>query len=161
MEYISILENCLGCKAIIDYLPMQLGDSPATQADTSKLKSKIATFPTPIEVGIDNLFNGICIINPFSAVVMSINYSAFLDLKISFVSLGYVGLPLLIAFSKAASQNDLNWDIVGFDIDQTRIAELCSNFDKTFEVSDSDLFDLSFTKFTCLDVISRIPIFLL
>ena len=83
---------------------------------------------------------------------MSINYSAFHDLKISFVGLGYVGLPLLIAFSKAASQNDLNWDIVGFDIDQTRIAELSSNFDKTFEVSDSDLFDLSpFTKFTCLE----------
>ena len=54
MEYISILENCLGCKAIIDYLPMQLGDSPATQADTSKLKSKIGYVPTtPIEVGID------------------------------------------------------------------------------------------------------------
>ena len=54
MDYISILEGCIGRKAVLEFKPMQLGDSPATQADTSKLMSKIGYVPTtPIEVGID------------------------------------------------------------------------------------------------------------
>ena len=53
MDYISILEKSLGRNAIIDFKPMQLGDSPATQADTSKLNDMIGFVPTtPIEIGI-------------------------------------------------------------------------------------------------------------
>ena len=52
LDYISIL-RCLEQKPF-DFKLMQLGDSPATQSDTTKLKSKIGFVPTtPIEVGVN------------------------------------------------------------------------------------------------------------
>ena len=52
--------------------------------------------------------------------------------KVAVVGLGYVGLPLLIEFSKKYSS-------IGFDIDKKRIAELKEGFDKTNEISEKDL----------------------
>jgi UDP-N-acetyl-D-galactosamine dehydrogenase len=46
--------------------------------------------------------------------------------------LGYVGLPVAVAFARAAP-------VVGFDIDHARIAELRNGVDRTREVNDSDL----------------------
>ena len=46
--------------------------------------------------------------------------------KVGVVGLGYVGLPLAIAFSKKFST-------VGFDINATRIGELESGIDRTME----------------------------
>ena len=74
---------------------------------------------------------------------MSPNFSPIRDLKISFIGLGYVGLPLLVAFSEAARKNLFNWRIVGFDIDEIRISDLRSNHDRTCEVNESDLLTLS------------------
>jgi UDP-N-acetyl-D-galactosamine dehydrogenase len=54
------------------------------------------------------------------------------DRKISVVGLGYVGLPVAIAFGKKART-------VGFDINTTRIAELRKGFDRTNEVTSDDL----------------------
>lgn len=51
---------------------------------------------------------------------------------ISVLGLGYVGLPLALAFSK-------KYRVVGFDIDQNRIDELKHGVDKTREVDRSEL----------------------
>ena len=48
--------------------------------------------------------------------------------KIAVIGLGYVGLPLAHAFSK-------KYEVVGFDIAQWRIDELCSGIDRTLELS--------------------------
>ena len=53
--------------------------------------------------------------------------------KISVIGLGYVGLPVAVAFSEA------NFEVVGFDTDEGRITELKDSFDKTFEVGNQRL----------------------
>ncbi len=53
-------------------------------------------------------------------------------MKIAIVGLGYVGLPLAVAFSR-------KFDVVGFDISSGRIAELRSGEDSTNEVSKEEL----------------------
>ena len=52
--------------------------------------------------------------------------------KICIIGLGYVGLPLAHAFSS-------KYDIVGFDIYQTRIDELSSGFDRTLELDENQV----------------------
>lgn len=56
--------------------------------------------------------------------------------KIAVIGLGYVGLPLLIAFAK-------KFDCVGYDINSNRINELKSGRDATNELSESDLDSVS------------------
>jgi len=51
---------------------------------------------------------------------------------ISVVGLGYVGLPVAVAFGKVRRT-------VGFDINHTRIAELKNGFDRTDEVTSDEL----------------------
>ena len=53
-----------------------------------------------------------------------------LNKKISIIGLGYVGLPLAIAFAK-------KFQVVGYDIDESRIKELVDGNDKTLEVENS------------------------
>lgn len=53
MRYINVLENCLGKKAIMNLMPMQPGDVPATYADTAALSGDVGFRPdTPVEAGI-------------------------------------------------------------------------------------------------------------
>ncbi len=52
--------------------------------------------------------------------------------KIAVIGLGYVGLPLAVAFAK-------KYPVIGFDINQARVDELNSGVDHTLEVSDADL----------------------
>lgn len=53
MKYVRCLEDILGKKAVIDFLPMQSGDVPETHADTSRLQELVSYCPsTPVEVGI-------------------------------------------------------------------------------------------------------------
>ncbi len=61
--------------------------------------------------------------------------------KIAVIGLGYVGLPVAAAFARAGNV------VVGFDIDQSRIAELRAGLDRTREVETADLKlpSLSFT----------------
>ena len=54
------------------------------------------------------------------------------DAKIAVVGLGYVGLPLAVEFGKQLP-------VVGFDINERRIAELRTGNDRTLEVSDAEL----------------------
>lgn len=51
------------------------------------------------------------------------------ETKIAIIGLGYVGLPLAVEFAK-------KFPVVGFDIDQKRIAELNLGRDNTLEVED-------------------------
>jgi UDP-glucuronate 4-epimerase len=52
-HYIEVLEDCLGKKAIKEYLPMQMGDVPATIANVDDLVNDVGFKPnTTIEHGI-------------------------------------------------------------------------------------------------------------
>ncbi|MGJ0532130.1 nucleotide sugar dehydrogenase [Methylocystis sp.] len=53
--------------------------------------------------------------------------------KIAVVGLGYVGLPVAIAFARAGILT------IGFDIDRQRIAELVAGRDRTHEIDASEL----------------------
>jgi UDP-N-acetyl-D-galactosamine dehydrogenase len=53
-------------------------------------------------------------------------------IRIAVIGLGYVGLPLCVAFSGLA-------DTLGFDIDERRVAELQRGVDRTLEVGRSEL----------------------
>lgn len=53
--------------------------------------------------------------------------------RIAVIGLGYVGLPVLVAFAKAGA------DVLGFDINETRVSELQSGHDRTHEVEHSEL----------------------
>lgn len=53
MDYIELLEQCLGIEAEKEFLPLQPGDVPATHADVEDLVRDIGYRPdTPVEVGI-------------------------------------------------------------------------------------------------------------
>ena len=53
MRYIQVIEQCLGKKAVMEMLPMQEGDVPATCADIDDLARDTGFSPrTPVETGI-------------------------------------------------------------------------------------------------------------
>lgn len=54
------------------------------------------------------------------------------NVKIATIGLGYVGLPLAVAFCK-------KYEVVGFDINAKRIEELQSGFDRTLELSSDQM----------------------
>ncbi len=61
--------------------------------------------------------------------------------KIGIIGLGYVGLPLAVEFGKVM-------DVVGFDINQGRIAELRDGVDRTLEVDKPELQSAKGLKFS-------------
>ena len=75
--------------------------------------------------------------------------------KIAIIGLGYVGLPLAHAFAE-------KYEVVGFDINQSRIDELNNRYDRTLELSDVQLLEvkekLSFS--TALQDISSCNIYI-
>lgn len=62
------------------------------------------------------------------------------DVKLAVIGLGYVGLPLAAEFGKTRP-------VVGFDIDERRIAELHSGKDSTLELSQAELAEAKFLSF--------------
>lgn len=56
------------------------------------------------------------------------------DKTIAVVGLGYVGLPVAVAFAK-------KFKVIGFDIDEDRIKQLKQNYDQTCEVTEQALLD--------------------
>ena len=52
--------------------------------------------------------------------------------KIAIIGLGYVGLPLAHAFAE-------KYDVIGFDINQSRIDELSQGIDRTLELNAEQL----------------------
>ena len=61
--------------------------------------------------------------------------------KIAVIGLGYVGLPLSIEFGKKR-------EVIGFDIDSTRIKELKNKIDNTGELSKTEIGNSKYLKFT-------------
>lgn len=58
LEYIQVLEQNLGNQAQIEYLPLQPGDVPNTEADTTTLQNWTGYMPTvPIHEGIKKFVN--------------------------------------------------------------------------------------------------------
>ncbi len=53
-------------------------------------------------------------------------------IKIGVIGLGYVGLPLSVAFSK-------QYSVIGFDLSKKRIAEISKGYDRTGELTASEL----------------------
>ena len=56
--------------------------------------------------------------------------------KIAIIGLGYVGLPLAVEFGK-------HYEVVGFDINQTRVEELRKNEDVTLETTSEQLAEVN------------------
>lgn len=54
--------------------------------------------------------------------------------KLAVIGLGYVGLPLAVEFGK-------KYDVIGFDVNEARIAALQAGHDATLEVSDAELLE--------------------
>ena len=63
------------------------------------------------------------------------------NIKIAIIGLGYVGLPLAVEFGK-------KYSVLGFDINQTRIDELTSGYDRTQEMTSEELKSLQFLSFS-------------
>jgi len=57
------------------------------------------------------------------------------DKNIAVIGLGYVGLPLSVEFAK-------KFEVIGYDINQSRIHELQQGYDSTLELSKKDLLDV-------------------
>ena len=49
-------------------------------------------------------------------------------LKLAIIGLGYVGLPLAVEFAKKRK-------VIGFDIEQTRVKQLKTGFDRNYETT--------------------------
>ena len=53
LEYVAVLERNLGRKAVIEFLPLQAGDVPSTEADVSALAQAVGYRPSvPVEEGV-------------------------------------------------------------------------------------------------------------
>ncbi|WKU20253.1 MULTISPECIES: Vi polysaccharide biosynthesis UDP-N-acetylglucosamine C-6 dehydrogenase TviB [Advenella] len=63
------------------------------------------------------------------------------DIKLAVIGLGYVGLPLAVEFGKKRP-------VLGFDINQSRIAELQGGQDHTLEVSSEELAEAPHLRFS-------------
>lgn len=63
------------------------------------------------------------------------------DTRLAVVGLGYVGLPLAVEFGK-------KMPVIGYDINERRVAELRSGRDHTLEVDDAELASASGLRFT-------------
>lgn len=63
------------------------------------------------------------------------------NIKIAIIGLGYVGLPLAVEFGK-------KYAVLGFDINQTRIDELTSGYDRTQEMTSEALKSLQYLSFS-------------
>src|SRR5437762_12484198 len=68
--------------------------------------------------------------------------------KISVVGLGYVGLPVAVAFGKQGN-------VIGFDINPMRLEELRKGYDRTNEVESADLNNTKITYTDDTNVLAR------
>ena len=124
MKFIEVLEEKLGMKAEKEFLPLQAGDVPETYADVDDLMRDVGFKPkTKIEDGIERFVNW---------------YKEYYGLKgvskrkIGIIGLGYVGLPVAVAFGEKQP-------VIGFDINPNRIQTLQKHIDYTGEVSEEQL----------------------
>lgn len=85
---------------------------------------------------------------------MTLNFKVTELKKIAIIGLGYVGLPLAVEFGRKR-------DTIGFDINQKRIAELESGYDRTLEVDGDELKEGTNLSFAAeLNMLSEASIFI-
>lgn len=76
------------------------------------------------------------------------------DKKIAVIGLGYVGLPLAVEFGK-------KYQVLGFDINQTRIAELQQGYDRTLESNREEIEASKYLSFSYeIDMLKKYNIFI-
>ena len=76
------------------------------------------------------------------------------DINLAVIGLGYVGLPLAVEFGKKRA-------VVGFDINQPRIAALQAGHDSTLEVSDAEMAEAAQLSYTSnLDDLKNCNVFI-
>lgn len=63
------------------------------------------------------------------------------DIRIAVIGLGYVGLPLAAEFAK-------KFEVLGYDINESRIEELTAGYDRTLELDDEELATATHLKFS-------------
>ena len=85
---------------------------------------------------------------------------------VAVIGLGYVGLPLCIEIAKKQkcykTGKKLNRKVIGFDIDEERISELKSGFDKTNEVNKKSLLKAEFFDLTNkIELIANADVFII
>lgn len=68
-------------------------------------------------------------------------YKSILENNIAVIGLGYVGLPLAVEFGKKNN-------VIGFDINKSRITELNNFYDKTLESSEEEIRSAVLLKFS-------------
>jgi len=74
--------------------------------------------------------------------------------KIAVIGLGYVGLPLAVEFGK-------KYEVIGFDVNEARIAALKAGHDATLEVSDVELAEAKGLRYSAkLDDLKAATIFI-
>ena len=83
---------------------------------------------------LKNSFNGI-------KTIINRNNMDSSKLKLAVVGLGYVGLPLTIEFGKKR-------EVIGYDIDKSRIDDLSKSIDKTNECSKEEINEAKYASFT-------------
>ena len=76
------------------------------------------------------------------------------DRAIAVIGLGYVGLPVAVAFARTGSP------VIGFDIDGGRVAELRQGRDRTGEVAHGDLVHKSLTITSDADTLKQADFFI-
>ena len=81
--------------------------------------------------------------------------------KIAIIGLGYVGLPLALAFANNKinyrNQDQIKRKVIGFDINQKRINNLLRNLDETQETQSNELLNKKNVIFTSDDKLLSDP----
>ncbi len=67
------------------------------------------------------------------------------ELRVAVIGLGYVGLPLAVGASK-------KYDVLGFDLNQSRITELKQGKDRTLEVEEKELKEAKNLRFSTTEI---------
>jgi UDP-N-acetyl-D-glucosamine/UDP-N-acetyl-D-galactosamine dehydrogenase len=80
-------------------------------------------------------------LNPHSITAVSNMQRELSNTKLAIVGLGYVGLPLAVAFGRGT-------DVIGFDINEQRIRQLRHGIDQTLELSSENLAAATRLKYT-------------
>jgi UDP-N-acetyl-D-glucosamine/UDP-N-acetyl-D-galactosamine dehydrogenase len=76
---------------------------------------------------------------------MNSNFKDSSDLRVAIIGLGYVGLPLALAFANCEHFKN---EIIGFDVNEIRIAELNQGLDRNNEASKKDIYNTRNLRFT-------------
>jgi UDP-N-acetyl-D-galactosamine dehydrogenase len=136
MDYVNALEQALGKTALKNYMPMQMGDVPATSSDTRELAALTGFCPPDHRAARRCAVRGLVPEllpkqqnNRGGAVTAN---TLLQDATVAVVGLGYVGLPLAVEFGK-------KFNTIGFDLSQSKIDAYRRFEDPSGELTSAEL----------------------